>query len=107
MWPNQQWKLARKLNRVLRWIQRTPKKLTYLPYSGQQAHLRVISDAAFKKENDEGRAMRGVLFLKAPGASYQGTHALLLLIWLIGLASLRAMLPEARSPRSCFLMAMP
>ena len=30
-------------------------------------HLRVISDAAFKKETDSGHCLRGALFVRAPG----------------------------------------
>ena len=35
--------------------------------SGTVTHLRVISDAAFKKEPEDGYSLRGVLFLRCPG----------------------------------------
>ena len=61
---------VRKLNKLLRWLQRRPKKLTYKRMPNVQwggSHLRVISDAAFKKETDSGHCLRGALFVRAPG----------------------------------------
>ena len=61
---------VRKLNKLLRWLQRRPNKLTYKRMPGEQwggAHLRVISDAAFKKDADSGHCLRGALFVLAPG----------------------------------------
>ena len=34
-------------------------------------HLRVISDAAFKKEPEDGYSLRGALFLRCPGRTNQ------------------------------------
>ena len=62
---------ARKLNRLLNWIQKNPRKFVYKCLSkGKQApptHLRVISDAAYKKETEDGYSLRGALFLRAAG----------------------------------------
>ena len=56
---------ARKLNRVLRWVQRNPKKLHFAPFDRTSVpHLRVVSDAAFKKEPEDGYSLRGALFLR-------------------------------------------
>ena len=59
----------RKLNRLLRWIQRNPKKITYLaPTKPTDTHLRVVSDAAFKREQEDGYSLRGALFLRCAGS---------------------------------------
>ena len=75
---------------ILTWIQRNPKKLLYkrfnqrrggpradptsVPEGGPRAdlrnassHLRVISDAAYKKETEDGYSLRGALFLRGQG----------------------------------------
>ena len=64
----------RKLNKLLRWVQRHPKKLSFKKLPSQDAHgatdthLRIVSDAAFKKETEKGHCLRGVLYLRAPGS---------------------------------------
>ena len=58
---------VRKLNKLLRWIQKVPKRLTYRRFPQQESHLRVVSDAAFKKETEKGHCLRGALYLRAPG----------------------------------------
>ena len=61
---------ARKLNRVLRWVQRNPKKLHFAPFDRTNVpHLRVVSDAAFKKEPEDGYSLRGALFLRCETSS--------------------------------------
>ena len=65
---------ARKLNRVLRWIQKNPKKLHYVPLSTSATHLRVVSDAAFKKETEDGYSLRGALFLRCEGSFTNNDH---------------------------------
>jgi hypothetical protein len=66
---------AKKLNKLLRWIQRHPKKLTYRPpaQGNTKTHLRVVSDAAFKRETDDGYALRGALFLRCMGSPSNNT----------------------------------
>jgi hypothetical protein len=67
---------VRKLNKLLRWVQKHPKKLCYRRFANSSSgsrqaeaatHLRTISDAAFKKETEKGHCLRGVLYLRAPG----------------------------------------
>ena len=50
---------ARRLNSVVRWVQRKPVSLTYLSMTPTGNFVVGISDAAFKKEDDEATAMRG------------------------------------------------
>ena len=60
---------VRRLNKLLRWAQRFPKKPTYKRMTlSQGSHLKVVSDAAFKKETEKGHCLRGVLYLRAPGS---------------------------------------
>ena len=60
---------VRGLNKLLRWVQRFPKKQTYKRMTlSQGSHLKVVSDAAFKKETEKGHCLRGVLYLRAPGS---------------------------------------
>ena len=56
-----------RLNKLLPWVQRNPKKLAYKKYQAKESHLRIVSDAAFKKETEKGHCLRGVLYLRAPG----------------------------------------
>ena len=80
---------VKRLNRLPRWIQRNPKKLHYSPGAGSRTaastaasstgaarklpdtehpmHVRVFSDAAFKRESDDGYSLRGALYLRCPG----------------------------------------
>jgi len=60
---------VKKLNRLLRWLQRHPRKLVFKSCSQQPMHLRVVSDAAFKRETDDGYALRGAFFLRTAGVS--------------------------------------
>ena len=50
---------ARRLNSVVRWVQRNPVSLTYLRMNPANNFVVGISDAAFKKDEDEATAMRG------------------------------------------------
>ena len=59
---------CRKLNKLLVWIQRHPKKLAYKRMPMQDTHIRIISDAAFKKEPEDGYSLRGALFLRCSGS---------------------------------------
>ena len=58
---------VKRLNTVVKWIQRNPKKLVYPFLQSSPVHLRLISDAAFKKEETKGHALRGSLYLVATG----------------------------------------
>jgi hypothetical protein len=55
---------VKRLNAVVRWLQRDPRKLRYPKLSGKLTELLLISDAAFKKEESEGHALKGALFLR-------------------------------------------
>ncbi len=59
----------KRLNALVRWLQRNLKRLRYrrLPNLNGGAHLRMYSDAAFKREGDSGHSMRGSLYLLVPG----------------------------------------
>ena len=48
---------VRRLNKLLRRVQRNPKKLMCKRLPTQEAHLRIISDAAFKKETEKGHCL--------------------------------------------------
>ena len=58
---------VRKLNKVLRWVQRNPKKLSYKKLTSEDTHLRIVSDAAFKKGTEKCHCLRGALYLRVPG----------------------------------------
>jgi hypothetical protein len=65
----------KRLNKLLTWIQRNPKKLAYKKLSGgglkaettRITHLKQISDAAFKKETEDGYSLRGAVFVRGEG----------------------------------------
>ena len=59
----------RRLNAVTKWLQKTPKQLLYKRCSTGKQHMLVISDAAFRKEGDEGHSLKGALFLRADASS--------------------------------------
>ncbi len=55
---------------IVRWVQRNPRKLVYCDLSGSDTtHLRVVTDAAFKKEEGKGHALRGSIHLRARGST--------------------------------------
>ena len=66
---------VRKLNKLLNWVQKNPRKLHYGSLGGsrtteakdRQTHLRIISDAAYKRETDDGYSLRGALFCRGEG----------------------------------------
>ena len=66
---------VKRLNVVVRWAQRNPKKLVFPRLASDATpkgratptHLRLISDAAFKKEEDDGHSMRGAVYVRAAG----------------------------------------
>ena len=78
---------VKRLNKLVGWLQANPKKSSYKRLSTggrdfpdtsstggwsktkpkQLTHLRIISDAAFKREGDSGHCLRGALFVRAPG----------------------------------------
>ena len=67
---------AKRLNAVVKWTQRNPKKLCYMRFArtpesqgSTGTHLILYSNAAFRKEEDTGHSMRGALFLRTYGTS--------------------------------------
>jgi hypothetical protein len=65
---------VKRLNVVLRWVQRNPRKLCYHPFDLPGKHFRIISDAAFKKEDEKGHSLRGTLYVSAPGTAVDHFH---------------------------------
>jgi hypothetical protein len=60
----------KRLNAVVRWAQRNPKSISYNQLGDSQgSHLRMISDAAFKKEDDSGHSMRGACYMRCAGTT--------------------------------------
>jgi len=48
---------VRRLNKLFRWVQRNPKKFSYKKLPSWETHLRIISDAAFKKGTEKGHCL--------------------------------------------------
>ena len=73
---------CKRLNIVVRWAQRNPKKLFYrrlsdsgTPGDGIETHLRMYGDAAFKKEEDSGHSMRGALYVRCYSNMFKSSVA--------------------------------
>ena len=62
-----------RLNRLLRWIQRNPRKLAFKKFQTGPTHLRAVSDAAFKKETEDGYSLRGALYVRSGPQGGSGT----------------------------------
>ena len=82
---------VKRLNALVRWMQANPRKLMYRSFnkaskvslhseahpraikpsqSGPFQHLKVIADSSFKKEEEKGHSLRGVLHLRCAGRDY-------------------------------------
>jgi hypothetical protein len=60
----------KRINAVVRWMKANPVKLMYRPMKLGKRHLRCISDAAFKKEDDYAAfSIRGAVYVVAPGSA--------------------------------------
>jgi hypothetical protein len=55
---------VKRLNAVVRWMQRNPRPLVFGHITETDTHLRMVSDSAFKKEDENGHALKGALFLR-------------------------------------------
>lgn len=55
---------ARRLNKVLLWAQKNPKKITYHQLDEYPDCLALVSDSAFKAREDDGLSMRGMIALR-------------------------------------------
>ena len=62
---------VKRLNTIVRWLQRNPKKLAYVRFEPKNTHLRIISDAAFKQEEEKGHALRGAARPSPHDAKYR------------------------------------
>ena len=62
---------VKRLNTIVRWIQSNPRRLKYSPFKEKVSHFCVVSDAAFKKEEDKDKAhsLRGTLYLRIDGSN--------------------------------------
>ena len=58
----------KRLNTLTKWMQRCPTKLLYKRFKEAVSHLQAISDAAFRKEDDDAHALKGALFLRVSGS---------------------------------------
>jgi len=65
---------VKRLNVIVRWIQRNPKKLVYRALKKLAHHLCVVSDAAFKKEEEKGHSLRGSVYLRVAGNTVDCFH---------------------------------
>ena len=63
---------AKRLNVAVRWVQRNAVKFVYSHFDKADNIVLGVSDAAFKKEEDEATAMRGCVVIRAD-ASLFGT----------------------------------
>jgi hypothetical protein len=70
----------KRLNKLLSWVQRNPKKLAYRKLGGgsssaepAEIHLKAISDAAYKKETEDGYSLRGAVFTISEGKLSEAT----------------------------------
>jgi hypothetical protein len=55
---------VKRLNTLTRWLQRTPMKLMYKRFTSSRTHIQSVSDAAFRKEDDDAHALKGAVFLR-------------------------------------------
>ena len=65
----------RKASKLLRWTQKRPQRLFYLQFDNDHDHLRIISDAAFKREPEDGYSLRGALFLRCNSDNHNAKRA--------------------------------
>ena len=64
---------VKRLNQIVRYVQRVPMRLHYksMPHD---RHLGVVSDAAFKKEEEHGHSIKGTLYVIRPGKLLTSFH---------------------------------
>ena len=107
---------VKRLNKLLVWLQAHPKKLIYrrfggsgrkIPEAARQTHVRLVSDAAFKKEGDEGHCLRGGLFLRAPGRTENCVCVVASFTFLITCVKVSVMLHAVLSPLNFFRQVTP
>ena len=50
-------------------MQKTPKKIVYRRFPDGPTTMLILSDSAFKKEEESGHALKGVLYIRLPAAA--------------------------------------
>ena len=70
---NTTWRHVKMLNTVIKRLQSKPVKLEYRKL-GPETYFLVFSDAAFKKEEDTGHALKGTLILRLSKSVPAGAH---------------------------------
>ena len=60
---------VKRLNAVVRWLKRTPKEIVYKQFPPGPTALLMISDSAFKKEEESGHALKGALYVRVPASA--------------------------------------
>jgi len=58
---------VKRLNVLVRWMQANPKKLCYRRFKQSKQHLKIIADSSFKKEEEKGHSLRGLLIVRCDG----------------------------------------
>jgi len=61
---------VKRLNVLVKWLQKNPKKITYKRFYSKVQHIKIIADSSFKKEEDKGHSLRGLLVLLCDGSEY-------------------------------------
>ena len=57
----------KRLNALILWLQRNPKHIKYKRFKSLNSHLRIVSDAAFRKEDDDAHALKGAIIIRCEG----------------------------------------
>ena len=57
----------KRLNALILWLQRNPKHIKYKRFKSLDSHLRIVSDAAFRKEDDDAHALKGAIIVRCEG----------------------------------------
>jgi hypothetical protein len=57
----------KRLNALILWLQRNPKHIKYKRFKSLDNHLRIVSDAAFRKEDDDAHALKGAIIIRCEG----------------------------------------
>ena len=58
---------VKRLNALVKWMQANPRKLVYRRFKSGVSHLKIIADSSFKKEEEKGHSIRGVLHVRVDG----------------------------------------
>jgi len=103
---------VKRLNKLLRWLQAHPKKLAYKQLTGggrtfpkTSSHLRVVSDAAFKREGEATRFAEPCSFGQEVRMKNHTKRPILCISW-SGCAKAKGTWPAALSQPNSFRQAM-